>query len=116
MFFFGSPESTLELYLENSLALSGPDLPSRNFEELNNLQQKALFTYVYIAYADALNDGVDDEPLAAIMKLYDDLFYKLAKASPEFRDAVRSGRHNFLPDYSETTRAKYLGLVEDSAN
>ena len=113
MFYFGSSESTLELYLSSAFDLNGPELPSRHFEALSSIQQKALFAYVYIAYSDALKDGLQGEQLEAILKLYDETFLKLARSHPEFCEAVKSGRHQFLPDYSEETKRKYLAMVED---
>ena len=113
MFYFGSPEATLELYLDNAFSLNGPELPSRHFEALSSIQQKALFAYIYIAYKDALEDGLQGEDLEAIVKLYDETFLKLARVSSEFREAVKNNRHQFLPDYSEEVRRKYLTMVDD---
>lgn len=114
MFFFGSSENTRELYLANAMALRGPDLPSTSFEELDAQGQKNLFAYVYIAYSDALDDEISDEGLREIRELYDETFLKMAKAHPDFREAVNAGRHVYLPDYNADTIEKYQAMARSS--
>lgn len=111
MFFFGSDEDTRDLYLANAFALKGPELPSTSFDELDEKQQKALFAYIYIAYNDALNDGVSGKGLDGIRELYDETFLKMVQGHPSFREAVIVGRHVYLPDYSNEVREKYQGMA-----
>lgn len=111
MFFFGSSENTRDLYLSNALALKGPDLPSTSFDELDAGQQKSLFAYIYIAYSDALRDGVSGDDLSAILELYDATFLKMAQSHPSFCEAVEAGRHVYLPDYSAEVREKYQQMA-----
>lgn len=111
MFVFGDPSTIADLYIESARRVEGPDLPDVPFEELNELQQKAEFTYIYMAYKAALRDGVEGERLDAIMRVYDLTFHKLAKAQDGFVQAVNGNRHVFLPDWSEETVSKYRMLA-----
>ena len=112
MFFFGSPEDTRDLYLSNAFQTNGPDLDSESFDELDRVQQKLLFTYIYLAYNDALADEVAPDMLSAIVELYDEVFTKMAQGHPDFCEAVKAGRHVYLPDYSVETTSKYQGIVD----
>ena len=116
MFIFGSAEDTRDLYLSNAMANDGPDLPSTSFDELNRMQQKALFAYVYMTYSDALRDELRGDRLDKIVELYDDVFRKLAEGHADFCEAVLANRHVYLPDYSPETRAKYNALASSALN
>ena len=111
MFFFGSPEDTRDLYLSNSLALKGPNLPSTSFDELNGEQQKILFAYIYLAYSDALRDNISGDNLSAILELYDATFLSMVQSHSDFREAVKRGAHVYLPDYSDEVKEKYQQMA-----
>lgn len=107
MFFFGDADQLAQFYLDSAAADDGPSVPDLPFEDLNETQQKIIFTYAYRAYRTALDDYAEDSVLSKLSNYYDEMFVQLASAQPDFVKAVDNNRHVFLPDYSIENVNKY---------
>ena len=111
MFNFGRPEDTVELYWQNALNLQGPRIPDCHYDEMESQDLKNLFAYLYIVLEKAHRDGADEEVVRIVTECYDEVFQARADTDPAFRDAVKTHRHRFLPDFEEETLKKYKQMA-----
>lgn len=111
MFVFGDPEQMAQFYIDSAMGIKGPKVPEVPFDDLGEAEQKAAFTYIYIAYRTALMDSADDAVVELLRDFYDKLFVQLAQAQPSFVEAVRSYRHVFLPSHEKDNINKYRVLA-----
>ena len=111
MFYFGDHISTAELYLSAAQDRGGPEIPSLEFEELDEFQQGCALTFAYTAYRLALRDGAEEGVISILRDKYDEVFEKIAKAQPAFVTRLDQRRVKLLPDHSIATRNKYRKLA-----
>ena len=111
MFFYGDPQSTAQLYIENKLAQTGPKLPDVHYDEMDEQDLRYAFAYLYGALKNAYKDGADQKVIAILTEDYDAVFQRLAEVSEGFREVVARGRHAYLPDRELDTVMKYKDLA-----
>jgi len=95
MFHFGSPEDTAEILRAEALASGGPGLRECQLDELSEKELRVALAYTYMALQDAYRDDQPTEVVSILKSDYDGVFEALAEASEDFRDAVRTNRHQF---------------------
>ena len=111
MFFFGSHEDTAQVYWENLTKKMGPNLAEGHYEEMSLEDLRNTFTFLYITYKAMLDDEVEQGVIDAILPEYDAVFELMGQSDDRFKEAVGTGRHQFLPDRKEETVNKYRGLA-----
>ena len=116
MFIFGDPSDTARLYLDNSIAQTGPTFPDKGIPYMTEYELRVAMTYFYGAVEKALLDDAQQEVLAILTAWYDAAFQALAERSEAFVEKVASGA--VFPPGGPSTRSKYLALagLKDSAN
>lgn len=118
MFDFGKPEDTADLICSSVLKQSGPGLPDIHWEEmdLNDLQKA--FAYMYVAVTTAVAIDSSKEVIELLLEQYDEIFQHLAASSEDFREAVRSHRHQIVTGLTEESVLKYhklAGLIDSES-
>lgn len=116
MFIFGNPSDTARLYLDNSIAQTGPVFPDKGIPDMSEQELRYAMTYFYLAVEKALLDDAQEEVLSILTAWYDAAFQALAERSEAFVKSVASGA--VFPPGGPSTRPKYLSLagLQDSAN
>ena len=115
MFLFGGANQIGQVYLDQACTVKSHkkveitlgDEFVDSFDSMDDELRRCCFTYVYLAYQTALEDGVDSESLSDLVDFYDKLFVKIAASSPRFCNMVDSGMHQFLPGFDIDTINKY---------
>lgn len=96
MFHFGSPEDTAEVLRTEALTSGGPGLRKCPLDELDEDELRVALTYSYIALQGAYRDDQPAEVVSILKRDYDSIFEALAEVSEDFREAVKSNRHQFV--------------------
>ena len=109
MFLFGDPADAAKMQLDMYLNGTGPGVPDVHFDEMKEQDLRNVMAYIYAALDRGIQQGLDEAMLDVLREWYDEVFYALAEASEEFRQAVLGGLV-FFPD-GPSVRKKYIDLV-----
>ena len=118
MFDFGKPEDTADLICSSVLQASGPGLPHVHWEEMGLEDLQIAFAYMYVAVTSAIASGSSKEVVEVLLERYDEMFEHLAASSEDFRETVRSNRHQIVTGLTEESVAKYrklAGLIDSES-
>lgn len=111
MFDFGKPSDTAQVFWEQALKARGPKVPAVPYDELEEADLRNVFAYLYMAVTDAFSTGASDAVVEVLLKDYDEVFVLLAEGTDSFREAVRSGRHQYVMGYNKESIQKYNRLA-----
>lgn len=111
MFQFGSPEDTADLLIKETVSGLGPALPDCHWEEMDEQDLRNAFTYLYKCVRAAYYGDVADEVLDVLIAEYDEVFAALAAASDDFKEAVRTSRHQPVLGVNREQVDKYKKLA-----
>lgn len=118
MFEFGKPEDTADLISFSVLRASGPGLPDIHWEEMNLEDLEKAFAYMYVAVTTAIASNSSKEVVELLLEQYDEMFEHLAASSEDFKEAVRSNRHQIVTGLTEESVLKYhklAGLIDSES-
>jgi len=113
MFDFGNPEHTANMVREACLTY-GPGLEEIPLDEMSEEQLRNALAYTYMAYTDAILDDLSDEVVSILKKDYDEAFKALAAASDEFKEAVRTNKHQFAGARTKENVKYYKRLAAEA--
>ncbi len=111
MFFFGDPNDTVDLLVEEAKRTEGPKAPDVPLEEMEETDLRVAFTYLYIAVVQANRDMVPEDVFKALLERYDSAFSLLAKKSERFRATVEQGGHRWVLGHTRESINKYRELA-----
>ena len=118
MFDFGKPEDTADLICLSVLQESGPGLPDLHWEEMDLDDLEKAFAYMYVAVSQAIASRSSRDVIDLLIAQYDEMFEHLAASSEDFREAVRSNRHQLVTGVSDESFLKYhklAGLIDSES-
>ena len=111
MFFFGDPNDSADLLIEEAKRTKGPNPPEIPLEEMEEDDLRVAFTYLYIAVSQANRDMVAEDVFLALLAKYDKAFTLLAERSERFKATVDQGGHRWVLGYTEESISKYRKLA-----
>ncbi len=111
MFFFGDPNDSADLLVEEAKRTKGPNAPEVPLEEMGESDLRIAFTYLYMAVTQANRDMVAEDVFVALLAKYDKAFTLLAEKSERFRATVDQGGHRWVLGHTEESISKYRGLA-----
>ena len=111
MFFFGNPDDSADLLVEEAKRSKGPNAPDLPLEELEESDLLIAFTYLYMAVVQAKRDMVQEDVFVALLAKYDSAFELLARKSEKFKTAVEQGRHMWVLGHTKESIKKYRKLA-----
>lgn len=85
MFNFGSPEQTYQLFAEQALAVSGPDVAGCPVDEMSSEELKVALTYSLMAYMRAKKQTGDEGVLAVAKSYFDEVWTTMIDTDEGFR-------------------------------
>ena len=93
MFYFGDPEQSAALLVEEALLDGGPGIVDKHPDEMSLEELQWANTYLTVAWRRGMATGVAQDVLDALEAMHEPIFITLLQQSKDFRRFVLSKGH-----------------------